>query len=182
MHCRDYFARARVGALIRTLALLAAAVAGALAFPLASRAATEAVKEGAAAPDFVLKTTDGRNLRLSEYRGDVVVLAFWASWCGSCSAALSELNSMTAAQGEDRPVVLGVSLDGDAGRASSIAQSLGLKFPTMVDSHQAVGRLYDVKTLPLTLLVDRDGIVRGTWAAAPASTAELTHALQEIGQ
>jgi peroxiredoxin len=182
MQCRDYFARARVGALIRTLALLAAAVAGALAFPLASRAATEAVKEGSAAPDFVLKTTDGRNLRLSEYRGDVVVLAFWAGWCGSCGAALDELNSMAAVQGEDRPVVLGVSLDGDTSRAASIARSLGLKFPMMVDAHQVVGRLYDVETLPLTLLVDRDGIIRGAWAAAPAPKAELTLALQEIGQ
>jgi len=169
-------------ALMQTLALVAAALLGALAFPLAARSSTAVLSDNTPAPDFVLKSTDGRNLRLSEYRGDVVVLSFWASWCGSCRAALAELNSIAAGTSADRPVVLGVSLDGDAGRASSFAQSLGLKFPTLVDAHQAVGRLYDVETLPLTLLVDRDGVVRGTWAAAPAPQAELTQALQEIGQ
>jgi len=134
------------------------------------------------APDFVLKSTDGHNLRLSEYRGDVVVLAFWASWCGSCKSALAELNTIADAPDSGRPVVLGISLDGDAARASSIAQSLGLKYPTLVDTRQAIGRLYDVETLPLTLLVDRDGIVRGTWASAPAPRAELNRVLEEIGQ
>jgi peroxiredoxin len=169
-------------ALMRTLALVAAAIAGALAYPLAARASTTAVSDGATAPDFVLKSTDGHNLRLSEYRGDVVVLAFWASWCGSCKAALSELNTIADTPGSGRPVVLGISLDGDAARASSIVQSLGLRYPTLLDTRQAIGRLYDVEKLPLTLLVDRDGIVRGTWASAPAPRAELNRVLEEIGQ
>ena len=64
--------------------------------------------------------------------------------------------------GADAPVVLGVNLDGDAGRAASVAQSLGLTFPDACRLRsQSVGRLYDVEKLPLTLLVDRDGIVRG---------------------
>jgi peroxiredoxin len=169
-------------ALIRTLALGTAAMAVALVPPPVARAATAGVQDGTAAPDFVLRSTDGHNLRLSEYRGDVVVLAFWASWCGSCRTALAELNGMSAPPDAGRPVILGVALDDNAGQASSIAQSLGLKFPTLVDAHQAVGRLYDVETLPLTLIVDRDGIVRGTWSAGPAPQAELTRALEEIGQ
>jgi peroxiredoxin len=182
MRGRDHFARARVKAQLQTLALLAAVIAVALVLPLVAKGSTAVVPDGSAAPDFVLKSTDGHNLRLSEYRGDVVVLAFWASWCGECKAALTELNAIAAAPDTGRPVVLGVSLDGDVGRASSVAQSLGLKFPTLVDTRQAVGRLYDVETLPLTLLVDRDGIVRGTWAAAPAPQADLTRVLEEIGQ
>jgi len=170
-----------MNARMQTLALVAAVVAGMLAYPLAVRGAAAPMADGAAAPDFVLKSTDGRNLRLSEYRGDVVVLTFWASWCGPCRAALTELNAMPAESDSGRPVVLGVSLDGDVGRAASIAQSLGLKFPTLVDTRQAVGRLYDVEKLPLTLLLDRDGIVRGVWMAAPAPQVELTRQLQEIG-
>ncbi len=157
-------------------------MAALLAYPLAAKSSATAVSDGTAAPDFVLKSTDGRNLRLSEYRGDVVVLTFWASWCGPCRAALGELNAMPATAQSGRPVVLGVSLDGDAGRAAAVAQSLGLRFPTLVDARQTVGRLYDVEKLPLTLLVDRDGIVRGTWAAAPAPRAELNRLLLEIGQ
>jgi peroxiredoxin len=166
---------------IHTLALAGAALAGALS-PLAAKAATAAVPVGAAAPDFALKSTGGHNLRLSEFQGDVVVLAFWASWCGSCRSALADLNAIATAPDGDRPVVLGVSLDGDDARAASIAQSLGLKFPTLLDSRQAVGRLYDVEALPLTLLVDRDGIVRASWASAPVPQAELNRVLEEIGK
>jgi peroxiredoxin len=168
-------------ALTQTFAL-AAAVAAALAFSFTARASSATLSSGSPAPDFVLKATDGRNLRLSEYRGDVVVLTFWASWCGSCPSALAELNAIAAGPESGRPVVLGVSLDGDAGRASSIAQSLGLKFPTLVDAHQAIGRLYDVETLPLTLVVDRDGVVRGSWASAPAPKPEFNRVLEEIGK
>jgi peroxiredoxin len=168
-------------AFVHTLALGGAALAGALA-PLVAHTATEGVPSGTAAPDFVLKSTDGRNLRLSEYQGEVVVLAFWASWCGSCRSALTDLNTIATAPDADRPVVLGVSLDGDDGRAASISQSLGLKFPTLLDSRQAIGRLYDVEALPLTLLVDRDGIVRASWASAPVPQAELNRVLEEIGK
>jgi peroxiredoxin len=179
MQHRDFYARARMRALIETLALAAAVLAGVLAFPLIANA-TPAV--GATAPDFVLKDLDGRNLRLSEYRGDVVVLAFWASWCGPCRENLAGLNSLPVAGGDSAPVVLGVNLGGDAAQAGSFARSLGLRFPTLIDSKQTVGRLYDVEQLPLTLLVDRDGLVLAAWSKAPAATAELMQRIRESGQ
>jgi peroxiredoxin len=174
----DHRARARIAAHLKTLALAAAALAGALAYPLLVHASVQA---GSAAPDFVLKATDGKNLRLSEYRGDVVVLAFWASWCGPCRAALTQLNELAPSAGAAAPVVLGVNLEGDAARASAVSKSLGLRYPTLVDSGQVVGRLYDVEHLPLTLVVDRDGVVRDAWSKAPPPREELSRRLQEIG-
>jgi len=167
---------------MQTLALAAAVVAALLACPLLLHAAPAPGRGSVPAPDFTLKSTDGRNLRLSEYRGDVVVLTFWASWCGPCRAALAELNSRSAQPGGNRTTILGVNLDGDAGRAESIARSLGLTFPTLVDARQAVGRLYEVEKLPFTVLVDRDGVVRATWSAATVPPSELERRIEEIGQ
>ena len=179
MQRRDFYARARVRALIETLALAAAVLAGVLAFPLIASSTPAA---GATAPDFVLKDLDGRNLRLSEYRGDLVVLAFWASWCGTCRDNLAALNALPVASGDSAPVVLGVNLDGDAARAAPLARALGLRFPTLIDHGQSVGRLYDVGQLPLTLLVDREGVVLAAWSKSPAAAAELMQRIRESGQ
>jgi peroxiredoxin len=173
----DRFENARRRARLQTIAMLAAALAGALVYPLIAHG-TPAV--GAAAPDFVLKDLAGHNLRLSEYRGDVVVLSFWASWCAPCRDALSQLNAMALVQDGSTPVVLSVNIEGDAARAASVAESLQLKFPTLVDAKQSVGRQYDVEHLPLTLLVDRDGVVRGVWSKQPAQTSELSRQIKEL--
>jgi len=167
---------------MQTLALAAAVIAAMLACPLVLHAAATPARDGAMAPDFTLKATDGRNLRLSEYRGDVVVLTFWASWCGPCRAALAQLNSRPAQPGGERATILGVNLDGDAGRAETIARSLGLTFPTLLDARQSVGRLYEVEKLPFTVLVDRDGVVRATWSASTVPPSELERRIEEIGQ
>jgi peroxiredoxin len=163
---------------LHTIALLAALVAGLLVFPLASRAEPPL---GEPAPDFALKSIAGTNLRLSEYRGEVVVLTFWASWCGECRHTLTALNSIVAPSG-DGPVVLGINLDGDIARAASVAQSVGCRFPTLVDTRQQVGRLYSLDHLPLTLVLDRDGIVRGAWEREPAPAPALEALLKELAE
>ncbi len=141
----DHAARARLKVRAHTAALAAAALAGVVFFPLLAHAAPAA---GATAPDFALKDLSGRNQRLSEFRGDVVVL--------------------------------GVSLDRDAARAASVATSLGLQFPSLLDAGQSVGRLYDVQHLPLTLLIDREGTVRQAWAREPVPTEVLIRNIREL--
>jgi peroxiredoxin len=176
LHFRDCAARARLKARVHTTALAAAAIAGALVFPLLAKAAPAV---GAVAPDFVLKDLSGRNQRLSEFRGEAVVLTFWASYCGPCRDALQSTGSAVA-DPQRAAVALGVSLDRDAGRAASIVGSLGLQFPSLLDAAQSVGRLYDVQHLPLTLLIDREGTVRQVWAREPVPAEVLVQHIREL--
>jgi peroxiredoxin len=165
---------------MQTLVVAAAALAGVLACPPSVRAAAPAIGVGAVAPDFVLKATDGRNLRLSEYRGDVVIVTFSAAWCGACRSALQGLKGIAAQSDDEGPVVLGVDLDGDAAPARALARSLDLDYPMLVDTRQQVGRLYDVDSLPFTVLLDRDGVVRGAWTDTAPPAADLKRLIAEV--
>jgi peroxiredoxin len=144
----------RVKAATRRTAATAAllAVAGAVA------AATQLA--GSEAPDFVLKSLSGENLRLSEYRGEVVMLSFWATWCGDCRAQLEELGAMHARYQEAGVELLAVSLDQNRRQADELATGLGVSYPVLYDEGGEVGRLYDVNRMPVMVLIDRGGIVR----------------------
>jgi thiol-disulfide isomerase/thioredoxin len=101
-----------------------------------------------------------RNFRLSERRGEVVLVGFWTSWCGSCRAYLERLGAMDATYAKTGLVVLGVSLDDDSERAQALAQTMGLQFRNTVDSSKNLGARFFVNDVPMTLLIDREGVVR----------------------
>jgi len=115
---------------------------------------------GGEAPDFVLKSISGENLRLSEYRGEVVMLSFWATWCGDCRAQLEELAQMHMRYEDAGVELLAVSLDQNAQQASETAAALGVNYPVLHDAGGEVGRLYEVDRMPMMVLIDRAGIVR----------------------
>lgn len=115
---------------------------------------------GQSAPDFVLKSSSGENLRLSEYRGDVVMINFWATWCGPCRQEMPLLDDLYARYGRVGFSLLGVNIDDDARRAMQMIEELGVNFPVLFDDSKEVSRLYQVEAMPVTVLVDRSGTVR----------------------
>ena len=116
--------------------------------------------QGRSAPDFVLKSATGENLRLSEYRGDVVMINFWATWCGPCRQEMPLLDDLYARYGRVGFSLLGVNIDDDARRAMQMVEELGVNFPVLFDDTKEVSKLYQVEAMPVTVLVDREGTVR----------------------
>ena len=115
---------------------------------------------GEPAPDFVLKSVAGQNYRLSEFRGQVVLLSFWASWCGECRSQREELAGLYQRYAGSGLEMLSISLDRDFATVSDAAQSIKAGFPTLHDVGGAVGEHYAVDRMPYVVLIDQDGIVR----------------------
>jgi peroxiredoxin len=115
---------------------------------------------GAPAPDFVLKGVSGRNYRLSEYRGQVVLLSFGASWCGDCRSQLEELGVLYERYAGAGLEMLAISLDRDLDDVEDTARHLGTGFPTLHDAGGATAELYQINRMPYVVLIDRDGVVR----------------------
>jgi peroxiredoxin len=127
---------------------------------MASSRAAEPTLLGREAPDFVLKAVDGRNLRLSEFRGQVVLVNFWARWAGDSRREMPALDRISTTYGRAGLVVLGVSVDEDTGRAREFANAMKVSYPLMLDGGTGIGRDYRLQKLPMTILVDRAGVVR----------------------
>src|SRR5580658_9233632 len=129
---------------------------------LASSTAAVPSLVGQDAPDFALKGLDGRNLRLSEFRGQVVLVNFWARWAGDSRQEMPALDRINTTYQRAGLVVLGVSVDEDLVHAREFAGAMKVSYPVVFDTGSKIGRAYQLQKMPMTILVDRAGVVRYT--------------------
>jgi peroxiredoxin len=134
--------------------LLSAVLAASAVLPAA------AIAPASMAPDFTLRTMGGPNLRLQEQRGQVVLVNFWATWCGPCRKEMPHLNRLYEKYRGSGFTLLGINVDDDARNAVELASKLGVKFPVLLDTDKKASKLYDLSAMPATVLIDRDGRVR----------------------
>ena len=127
---------------------------------LAAGTAVAAIAPSSTAPDFTLHTMNGPNMRLQEQRGKVVMINFWATWCGPCRQEMPHLDRLYDKYKSSGFVLMGINVDDDTRNAAAVAAKLGVRFPVLLDTDKQVSRLYDLSTMPSTVLVDRDGKVR----------------------
>jgi peroxiredoxin len=120
----------------------------------------DAELKGKLAPDFVLNSVSGTNYRLSEYRGRIVLVSFWASWCGDCRAQLKALAKLQARYSDVGWQMFGVSVDRDLVEIGDTARASDVEFPALHDVEGRVSEEYAVDEMPYLVLIDRDGIVR----------------------
>ena len=135
-------------------------LAGVLFSVFAVSALASSGLQGQVAPDFALKSSSGENLRLSEYRGNVVMVNFWATWCGPCRQEMPLLDELYARYQRVGFSLLGVNIDDNASKAMNMVSELGVSFPVLFDSRKEVSKLYQVEAMPVTVIIDREGTVR----------------------
>ena len=109
------------------------------------------------APDFTLASKDGGNVRLQEQLGNVVLINFWASWCGPCREELPYLEELQQEYADLGFTILAVNVDEDPAKADILLNDIPVSFPVLFDVNDDVSKLYKVKAMPTTVIVDRDG-------------------------
>jgi cytochrome c biogenesis protein CcmG/thiol:disulfide interchange protein DsbE len=133
-----------------------------------------APREGFLAPAFELETLAGGSSGLSEYRGQVIVLNLWASWCPPCRAEMPAIQSLYEQYREEGLAVLAINMTSQDSTeaAASFVGKYGLTFPVLLDRMGLVGNLYRMRALPMTFFIDREGVIREVIVGGPMS--ELT--------
>ncbi|MBI5074094.1 MAG: TlpA family protein disulfide reductase [Nitrospirae bacterium] len=112
-----------------------------------------------AAPDFTLKDLAGRNISLSDYKGKVVLLEFWATWCPPCKASVPALVELNKKYGQKNFMLIGVSIDTDSDASEKIRQfaaSHNINY-TVLLADEATPKTYNITSIPTTVLIGKDG-------------------------
>ena len=110
-------------------------------------------------PDFEIATLDGNNFKLSDNGGKIVVLNFWATWCGPCKEEMPDLQKLYDEYSKEDVVFLTIDCSDDAGTVKSFLDKNGYTLPTAVDGYCTVSDKYGVSAIPYTIIFDKDGSV-----------------------
>ena len=137
--------RNRIAAMVAALSVALPALAG---------------PTGAPAPSFTLAARGGQNVSLTQYKGQVVMLNFWASWCGPCRQEMPLLESIYKKYNKMGFTMLGVNVEPDSNAANEWLKATPVSFPILYDRDSKVSKLYDVAGMPSTVIIDRSGKVR----------------------
>lgn len=127
----------------------------------ASLSPREGTRVGFLAPTFSLERLDGGTSSLNEFRGKVVLLNFWATWCGPCRAEMPSLEALSHEFSTQDFLVVGISTDYEGAEiVRPFTDSFGLTFPILLDPEMRVNDKFEVRSLPTSIVLDRRGVIR----------------------
>lgn len=131
------------------------------------------------APDFSLTNLDGQKLKLSEYKGKIVLLDFWATWCAPCQEEIPGFVDMQKKYGDRGLQVIGISMDDSPAPVRPFYQKHEMNYPVAVGDAQLADRFGGVLGLPVTFLIDRDGKIRQKFVGA-TEVSTIDKAVQSL--
>lgn len=138
------------------------------------------LQTGQAAPDFTLQTLDGKPAKLSDYKGKVVMVNFWATWCEDCRTEMPALEKAYEAHKDQGLVILGVDLKESHASVNGFVGNYGITYPVLMDKDDSVAvDLYKVKPIPTTFFIDRDGVLRDK-TEAPMTADYIENTLKPL--
>ena len=140
----------------------------------------QAPQESVDAPDFTLKDVTGRKVQLADFKGKVVFLNFFATWCGPCRIEMPGMERLFQSYREKGLVVLAVDLRESAKTVRAFTQELKVSFPTLLDEDGSVAFMYGVRPLPTTYLIGRDGKI--LWRAFSSREWDNTDVRRYLAQ
>jgi len=141
-----------------------------------------APQQGFLAPDFELQTLDGGTVRLSDLRGQAVLVNLWATWCPPCRAEMPAIERIYNEYRDEGLVVLAVNMtyQDTPSNISPFVNEHGLTFPILLDKTNAVGSAYQLRSLPSSFFIDRNGIINEVVIGGPMAEALLRTRVEEI--
>ena len=139
--------------ILKTLTMLCLTMLFTMSFAQASQ-------PGSKAPNFTLKSRSGKNLKLSEFRGQVVMINFWASWCAPCRKEMPLLEKIYKKHRRLGFTLLGVNVEQNTSAAKNYLKNVRVSFPVLFDNTNKTSKLYQVSAMPTTVIIDRSGKIR----------------------
>ncbi len=132
---------------------------------------------GKPAPDFTLAGFDGKSVKLSSLKGSVVVLDFWATWCGPCVMSLPNLDELYKQQSPHGLKAFAVDQQEDKDTVQAFVQKKGLTIPILLDTQGSAGKLYTAdQGIPVTIIVGKDGLVKNAFVGVGPDTEDTIKA------
>ena len=135
---------------------------------------------GKLAPDFTLKKLDGQEVSLSDFRGEPVLLNFWASWCGPCRLEMPFLQEIYEEWSGEGLVLLAVNLQERQGTVEEFIEGAGYTFPVLLAPSNKVPLSYNIRGIPATFFIDADGVIRDIKIGAFSGVGEIESKLAKI--
>lgn len=141
-----------------------------------------APQQGFLAPDFELNTTSGETVKLSDLRGQAVLVNLWATWCPPCRAEMQSIEKVYNEYKDQGFVVLAVNMtyQDDASRVMPFVTEQGLTFPIVLDETGDMAQAYQLRSLPSSFFINRDGIINEVVIGGPMAEALLRTRVEEI--